>query len=360
MNTDDVEHLSFIAQSLAAATLRAGAETVLNDPQLFYIDGPSGPETKAVEQVGKAFIDLILPTSVGGQAKIDLSLAVSATGFETLMRSTLAAVGNNPGLLHFEGDGEKRLSPLLADLATSFSKTQLPNSIQAAFAETAAIVVSATDRHMDTLWPNNSLDPAQNLARGAVVAAIDAVTGFAGGSGGFSAFATQDMISIADAVVASVANNPKLMDINPGGSPHLKAALEAMLQALAQQSVGKLSAPDVVIILIAGMQAATLKLPLLSETNQGGSVLLKGVLLAVFSALGDVKQNGNDQAKWRVTGTQFLINVIKAAFDVVAALPDSTQVTGPKLDALKSALINFATTGQPLAKLPDVIAAALT
>ena len=355
LNTNDVEQLSFIAQSFAAATLRAGAETVLDNPKLFYIDGPDGPETKVVEQVGKAFIDLILPVSVGGQAKIDLSSAVSANGFETLVRATLAAVGNNPAILHLQGDSETRLSPLLADLATSFAKATLPKSVQAAFAETAAIVLSATDRHMDTLWPNNSLDPAQNLARGAVVAALDAVAGIAGGTGGISAFTTADMVSIADAVVASVAQNPKLMSINPGGNPYLKVALDAMLQALAQQSVSKLAAPDVVIILAAGVEAATLKLPLLNDVGTGGPILLKGVLLAIFGALADIKQNGNDAAKWRATGTAFVVNLVKVAFDTVAALPDAAQVTGPKLDSLKTAIAKFVADGEPLAKLPDII-----
>ena len=163
------------------------------------------------------------------------------------------------------------------------------------------------------------------------------------------------MVSIADAVVASVAQNPKLMSINPGGNPYLKVALDAMLQALAQQSVSKLAAPDVVIILAAGVEAATLKLPLLNDVGTGGPILLRGVLLAIFGALTNIKQNGSDAAKWRATGTAFVVNLVKVAFDTVAALPDAAQVTGPKLDSLKTAIAKFVADGEPLAKLPDII-----
>lgn len=358
LNPTEMENLSYIAQSLAAATLRAGAATVFENPKLFNIDGPEGAETKVVEQVGKAFLDLMLPVKVGGQAKIDVRGAVSAKGFETLVRAALAAVGDNPEVFQLQGDGAKRLSPLLADLAMEFSKAPLPSSGNAAFAETAAIVVTASARNMETLWPNRSLDPAQNLARGAVVTALDAITGIAGGAGGISAFTTGDVVRLADAVVASVATNPRLMDALPGNNTQLKLALSAMLQALAQQSVRKLAAADAVVIVAAGIEAATLKQPLLEEAKPG-IILLRAVLEAVFGALAEVKKNGNDAAKWRAAGSTLMIGLVEAAFDAVAAVPDIKKVTGPALDALQKALVQFISEGQPLNELGEVIARVL-
>jgi hypothetical protein len=348
LNTNEVEKLSFIAQSLAAATLRAGAATVLDNPKLFYIDTPQGPQTRIVEQVGNTFMDLILPVEVGGQGKIDVAGAISAKGFEMLLRSALAAVGNNIEILHLQGDNEKkRLSPLLAALATAFSKAPLPSSVQAAFSETAAIVISATDRNIDTLWPDKSLDPSQNLARGAVVVSLDAIAEIAVGAGGLSAFTTEDVVRLADAVVASVAKNPRLMDALPGGDPYLKVAVEAMLKALAQQSLGKLSAADAVVIIAAGIEAATLKLPLLAEAKPG-SIVLKAVLEAVFGALAEVRQTGSDAAKWRATGRTLLVDLVKTTFDAVANLPDAKQVRAPQLDAVKAALVKAISEGRPL------------
>lgn len=359
LDTLKTEQLTAILQTALAATLRAGVDTVLNDPKLFYVDTPDGPQTKVVEQVGTTFADLVLPASVGGKATIDLAAAVSPTGLQTLVRATLAAVGNNPAILHMDGDTEKRLSPLLADLATSFSKAAVPASAQAAFAEVAAIVVGATDRHMDTLWPNNSLDPDQNLARGAAVAALDVIVANPGGGSGFSTLTTTDVVSVANAVIASVADNPALMSIKVGGvDPYLTVALSAMLQALKRQSMAMLSAADVVTILGAGVAAAVHKLPLLQDSGVGTSVLVGGLLDAVFAALGDVKQNGTDAAKWQVAGSTFAVDVIKVVFNAVAALPGNTTMTSAKLTTLKTQLSQFVTDAKPLTALTDVIAAA--
>src|SRR5262249_55484216 len=150
---DDVEQLTFVAQSLAAATLRAGADTVLQNPALFF--NTDATQTKFVGEVGKAFVDLFIPVAATGDAKFNLN-GVSPEGLETLLRATLAAVGNNPGILQLDGETEKRLTPLLADLATTFSKAELPDSAKAAFAESAAIVIAATGRNLDTLWPGSN------------------------------------------------------------------------------------------------------------------------------------------------------------------------------------------------------------
>ena len=354
------EQLTAVLGTTLSATLRAGADTVLTNPKLFFIGSPESPETAVMEHVSKVFVDLVLPTFVGGQTKIDLARAVSPAGLETLMRATLAAVGNNPGILHVSGDTERRLSPLLADLAASFSNAAVPTNAQAAFAEVAAIVVSATDRHMDTLWPNNNLDPAQNLARGAAVAALDTLTQNAGGGSGFAAFSSQDVVSLANAVIASVADNPALMSIKaPGADPYLTAALSAMLKALKQQSVAKLSTADVVTIVTAGISAAVRKLQVLQDAGGAASAPIGGLLDAVFGAIGDVKQNGSDAAKWQVTGTGFIVDVIKILFDKVATLPGNTAITAAKLMALRATLNQFAAKGESLTALPDLIATAL-
>jgi hypothetical protein len=357
LDTLHTEQLSAILQTVAAATLRAGVDTVLNDPKLFYVDTPDGPRTKVVEQVGKALADLALPTAAGGQAMIDLAAAVSSGGLETLARAALAAVGNNPAILHLDGDTEKRLSPLLADLATSFSKATLPATTQAAFAEVAAVVVQATDRHMDTLWPNNSNDPAQNLARSAVVATLDTLATIGAGDG-FSAFTTKDVVAIANAAIAAVADNPALMNIRAGSAdPYLKAALLAMLQSLKQQSVATLSGEDVVTLLTAGLNAAVRKLPLLQNSGIGSSMVLGGVLDAAFEALREIRQNGSDAAKWQATGSKFVLDVIKTLLESIGELPGGTALTNDKLTALKAALIQFIAGGKPLAALPQLVSA---
>jgi hypothetical protein len=48
---------------------------------------------------------------------------------------------------------------------------------------------------MNTLWPDSSRDPGQNLARGAAVAALGALQAIPAGGVGFSTFSTQDVIS---------------------------------------------------------------------------------------------------------------------------------------------------------------------
>ena len=359
LNTQQTEQLSIIVRTVAASTLRAGADTVLNNPKLFYVDTADGPQTKVVEQVGKAFIDLALPVQAGGQEKLDVTTVISPGGLQTLIRATLAAVGNNPGILKFDGDIERRLSPLIADLATSFSKAALPTTVQSAFAEATAIVVGATDRHIDTLWPNNSTDPAQNLARGAVVAALDALAGTGSGGNGFSALATKDVVTITQAVVGAVGSNPALMNLKTGSAdPYLKIALVAMLNSLKQQNLAIFPPDDVVTLLGTGLQAAILQLPLL-QGERAQPILLSGLIDAVFAALSDVRQNGSDEAKWRATGTTFALNVCQTVLNTIGALPRTSPIGMEKLEGLQAALTQFVKESEPLTNLPAIVAQAI-
>jgi hypothetical protein len=357
LNTRQSEALTSVVQTVMAATLRAASATVLNDPKLFYVGTPDSPETKVVEQVGQAFAAMVLPPEVGGLGKIDLASAVSSSGLEKMVRATLAAVGDNPALLHLDGATEKRLTPLLADLATSLSKAAIP-SIDAALPEAVSIVLGATSRHIDTLWPNNSTDPTQNLARGAAVAALGAITADVGKGTGFSGFTTSDVTALINAVVASVIDNPGVMKLTIGGGPALNAALVAMLRSLKGQHVTALSGEDVVTILTAGLKAAAGNLPLLQQAQTTAPLLIDGVFQTVFAALATVQLNGGAPA-WQAASRQFVIDVLKDTLGSVAALPVGSPVTTAKLTALQSAIVEFITAGQPLAALPGVIQQAL-
>ena len=340
-----------------AATLRAASDTVLNDPKLFFIGSADSPETKVVERVGQAFVAMVLPPSVGGGGKIDLAAAVSSSGLQKMVRATLAAVGDNPALLHLDGADEKRLTPLLADLATSLSNAAVP-AIGAAFPDAVAIVLGATSRHMDTLWPNDSTDPAKNLARGAAVAALGAITADLGVGTGFSGFTSADVVALVDAVVASVADNPGLMTLNVGGDPALTAALVAMLKTLKQQNVMALSAGDVVAIVTAGLAASARKLPLLQQAETTIPLLIDSLFQTVFAALATIRQAGG-AAAWQISGRGFIRDLVKAALGAVVALPADNQVTAARLRAAQAAIVDFLTAGKSITALPDAIRQAL-
>ena len=61
LSTDDSTLVLDVIQGVAAATLRAGAQTVLANPALFRIGADTSPQAEVVEQVGRSFIDLVLP-----------------------------------------------------------------------------------------------------------------------------------------------------------------------------------------------------------------------------------------------------------------------------------------------------------
>jgi hypothetical protein len=152
LDTDDASMVLSVVQGVVAATLRASAQTVLANPKLFYTGNENNPRTKFVEEVGKSFIDLVLPTAVGGQASIALGAVVTPAGLETMLRAALAAVGDNPAILPLDDPTRNRLQPLLADLASTLARSPLP-AAQSALADVAGIVLGATSRHLDTLWP---------------------------------------------------------------------------------------------------------------------------------------------------------------------------------------------------------------
>ena len=275
---------------------------MLANPALFRIGADTSPQAEVVEQVGRSFIDLVLPEAVGGQASIRLGEVVTPAGLETMLRAALAAVGDNPAILPLDDAARNRLQPLLADLATTLSHSPLP-AAQSALADVAAIVLSATSRHLDTLWPAGSLSAGDNLARGAAVAVIQAIAADLPGTG-ISGFTTADVVALVDTAVASVADNPILMH---AGDPKLVAALAAMLAALKVQKVTKLTGADVVAVIASGLAVAVRNLAMLQPSAPGAPMLLRGVLAAVFDAVGTVQAGGNLAAIWQVASRSALL-----------------------------------------------------
>jgi hypothetical protein len=351
LSTDDSAHVLNVVQAVVAATLRAGGQTVLAHPALFHIGADTGRQAKVVEQVGRSFLDLVLPEAVGGQASIKLGAVVTPAGLETMLRAALSAVGENPTILPLNDTAHNRLQPLLADLATSLSRSPLP-AAQSALADVAAIVLDATARHLDTLWPDSSLSAADNVARGAAIAAIQAISSDIAGTG-YSGFRTADIVALAGVAVAAVVDNPALM--KPGDTK-LAVALAAMVSALKAQSVARLSGADVVAVVVAGLAAAARNLAMLQPVSQGAPMLLGAMLAAVFDALGAIQASGNAAAIWRVVSRAALLDTIRTTLEAGAALPVNNPVTSQKLAQLRDVLVRFFAAGRPSSELPGALA----
>ena len=247
-----------------------------------------------------------------------------------------------------------RLQPLLADLASTLARSPLP-AAQSALADVAGIVLGATSRHLDTLWPGGSLAPADNLARGAAVAAFNAIAADLAGAG-FSGFTTADVVALVDAVVMSVADNPALMKL---ADQPLQGALAAMLTVLKAQDVARLNAGDVVAVVTAGLAAAARNFTMLQPVAPGAPMLLGGVLSAVFAAVASIQTDGSPAAQWQVASRIALLDIIRSALAGVAALPAANSATSAKLGTLESGLVQFFAAGRPASELPGAIAQAL-
>ena len=236
LNTDDVEQIVDSCAKLRGRNPAGGHRTVLDDPKLFYIDGPDGPEPEVVERVGEA-AHRPDPAGLGRRARPRSTCprpsrrtasrrwcAPRWRRSATIQPSCISRATAKPA--------SRRCSPTWRPRSP---RRRCRNQSRPLSPRRPRSCSRPPDRRMDTLWPDDGLDPAQNLARGAVVAALDAVAGVAGGTGGISPFTTADMVSIADAVVGLGRAKPGLMSINPGGFPISRSPSTPCCSRLAQQ-----------------------------------------------------------------------------------------------------------------------------
>jgi hypothetical protein len=347
------------AQLVARAMLKAGAETALADPKLFF--GVEGDDESAIiTEVGTAFVKLVVPTDPHDADQIALKTLVSAAGLETLVRAALKAVGDHPGVLGL-GDGRAGVTALVADLAVAFSTAALPASAGAAFPAIAELVLARSAAHLDEIWGGDRQDVGRNLLVLATRRTLEALAEVAGGNRD-PLFARHQMIELFDAVLAEVTENPGWVVKRLGAleeSNVLTAALEAALTALRGQTFTTLSGETRLGILKAALKAGGLQLSLVREIPPGGrdagKIAIEAVIDAVFAELAQADAS----ATWRLARGSGIVVLFEVALDALAAVPAGDASMQARVDALRAAVRRYAQGGMSVEQFADLLSGQL-
>jgi hypothetical protein len=356
--TEEADAASW-AQLVARAMLKAGAETVLADPSLFFgVDG--GDESAIITDVGSAFVNLLVPTDPHDRDQLALKSLVSGAGLETLVRAALRAVGQHPGVLGLGAD-RKGLTALVADLAVTFSNADLPASAAAAFPEIAELVLARSATHLDEIWGGDRKDVGRNLLVLATRHTLQALAAVAGGSRD-PLFAKQQVIELFDAVLAEVVENPRWVVTRIDAveeSAVLTAALEAALTALRGQKFTTLSGETRLGILKAALEAGGLQLALLREIPPGGQDAGKIALAAVIDAVFAELAHGDAEATWRLARSSAIVALFQVALGTLTAIPAGDPKMQARVDVLRGAVRRYAQGGVSLEELAGLLAGQL-
>ena len=329
---------------VARTMLRAGADTALADPNLFF-GVKHGDESAVIGSVGRSIVNLLLPD--GTKQRIDLGALVSGTGLETVVRAALNAVATNPGVLGLDGD-RQGLEALLADLAGAFSAAALPPTSGGAFPEVARLVLEKTATHLDAVWGGDKADVARNVLVLATRRTLEGLARYAGGARG-SLFARDQLVAICEAVLDEVTENPHWVVSRIGEveeSKNLSVALEAMLAALHGQKLTAISGATAAAVLTAGLQAAALQLPLLSTLPPDAQGKAKTALQAVVEAIFEELGKADADTKWRIARASAIVSLTEAMF---AQLGQSTLAAAELqdvVDAVRAATAAYAKGGE--------------
>ena len=347
------------AQLVARAMLKAGADTVLADPPLFFgVD--AGDESAIIKEVGSTFINLLVPADPHARDQLALKSLVSGAGLETLVRAALRAVGEHPGVLGL-GPDRKGLAALIADLAVTFSEAELPPSAAAAFPEVAELVLARSAAHLDAIWGGDRNDVGRNLLVLATRHTLEALAEVAGGNRD-PLFAKHQLIELFDAVLAEVVENPRWVTSRMDAveeSGVLTAALEAALTALRGQKFTTLSGETRLGILKAALKAGGLQLALLREIPPGGQdagkIALESVIDAVFAEL----TRGDADATWRLARSSALVVLFEVALNKLTAIPAGDPKMQARLDVLRAAVRRYAQGDVTLEAFGELLASQL-
>jgi hypothetical protein len=332
---DEAESAASWAQLVARTMLRAGADTVLVSPAL-YFDADDPARSAVITDIGTAFINLVVPAvGTDGDERIDLGKLVSATGLETLVRASLAAVGEHPGAF---GLGAKAgLEALIGDLATAFSKAALPKSAQAAFPDIARLVLIRTAAHVDEIWGGDQRDVGRNLLVLATRRTLETLAGLSGGKGD-PVFAKTQMIDLFDTVLAEVVANPHWVITRADSieeSKVLSIALEAVLTALKGQTLGTLSRDTALGILKAALKAGGSQLALMRKIPPGGTAAGKIALEAIIDAIFAEIAKGDADAHWRLARGNALVVLVEIALGELVRVPANDADQQARIDILR-------------------------
>jgi hypothetical protein len=331
-------------QVVAAAMAKGAADTVLENPALFF-GVKSGAQSNVLQAVVGAIADLaISPDS------LSLRPLLSAEGLTKITQATLAAVAKNPGIIGSDNAGLKKL---VADIAGTLAANPLPAARDLA-PVIVSLVLDRTAANLDLIWGGDIDDPGRNLLVIAARQTLSTLSMAVSGSPKPVTFARDQLLSIVDAVFAQVEQNPAwVVSKLDGGNPIVSAALNAVLDAFKGFKPSDLNGDLVCAVVLAGLDAVANRLEFLDKMPAPDRDAGKAMLTAVIGAILHAALDNSTPAprRWQLARASVLQALIQAALVVLAdkgATPATVSVVRLVLDDLVAGKVSPATFAKTL------------
>jgi hypothetical protein len=291
-------------QLIAHSLVKSGAQTILSDPVRF-LGIQQGAEVNVVQQVGTTLTDLIV-----GENELQLRSFISGESLNTITKTLLTAVAENPEVLRIGNDGLKSLIQELAqDLSVRkdlFSEDLLPDILQSILEKSAA--------NLDLIWPADSMSPRNHLLVSATSELLTALSESVTADSHWPKLSKRQILSIAENVFDEVVDNPAWLLDRVNGQTALGTGLKAMLTSLGSKPAHKINTETLVVVLRSGLMAAATHHSLLEKLPGPGADAGKVALEAAIDAIIDTVNGDRVPAdrKWQLlrnTSLQSLIGI---------------------------------------------------
>jgi hypothetical protein len=341
------EQFGDILQSVTRAALKAGADTVLDDPKRWF--GTGTAESDLAQRVGRVLADVVLNDVDDDLWSVETLEKVADAAFRAVAdHPDLIAPGDNPGLKKLIGD----LTDDLAAHEDVISKDALPDIL--------GLVAKHTAGNIEVLWGKNYATGPKHLLVTASKTFLESLENSTQDGKWPPDLTKQDLTITLDAVFKEVVDNKAWLRVDAAQDPLLKMIIDNTFQVLGKYSLSQIQGPTGLTILKSVLQATGKNLILSkqvpNETRPLAALLLDAVLDNIFN-------NPDATAQWGLVRQSAITLVIdqtfiQAAKILPADVPDAAALQA-KLDAAKGILEKLAKGEITIDQFEDAIAQGL-
>ena len=314
-------------QLLARSLIIGGAGPVLDNPHRFFTVGDA--EADLIAQVGRSMSDLLL-----GEDKVTLRPLLSSEGLDTLVKSALTAVADNPDLLKSDSQGLKNV---VGAVANHLAKMKAPLS-KDVFPELMRLIFEKSAANMDLLWGKRFSKPDKHLL---VTAARTLLSELAKppapGARWKPRFTRHQVLTLLETVFDEVIDNPQWLILEAGRSGTLlKTVVEAVMASLQKLDGDLVSAETGILVLRVAIEAVARQPLLMEDLGAAGTAEaqkgLTAALDAVFATVFDPQ--AAPQGRWKLARNSALLALVEAGLQELA----EREIGEAHIEALREAV----------------------
>jgi hypothetical protein len=289
---------------LTRSLLESGAETVLEHPVRFLGVHP-GAQASAVTEVGRSVANLLL-----GDEKITFRRLLSAEGLDSVVRSAVDAVAQNPELLKLQHRGLEGLLVATARDVVAAEERLAPDL----FPELVRMLLESSAEHMEVVWPAEIQEAEKHLLVTASRTLLQSLAKAPPAGATWKPRLTRgQVLAVVEATLDEVVDNPDWLLARTGESdPRLALAVDAMLESLQKLDGRRIGADTGVAVLRAGLAAAATSEGLMGRLPAGGEyagqLAIGAALDAIFLEL--FREGLGADAKWRLARSSVLRDTV--------------------------------------------------